>query len=319
MNKGWLLILILFAVVSCSDKKAKLSENKPIQATDFFTAFKPLKLPFTAFDTSLAHIGDTSTISLDVLQQFVPDSALSLPATKKNITPVIHPVGKIENKTELYLLATITTGKKTMLQTFLFDNKKHYTSHLPLLSNDDNDGYIHTIDINTEPTFTITQDKTVNEQYSYTKKGFAYSNETKSFIEVIHDSNEDMKKGNDILNPVDTLAKTFKFSGDYTKDKMNFISVRDGNTPNRYLFFLHFEKGKDNCTGELKGYLTMIDATKAVFQQSGDPCVIDFTFDKNNIKVKERGSCGNHRGITCLFDDTYKKKVAPILKSNKKK
>ena len=310
MNR-FALFFALFFALSCHGNKPSLTDNKPVEAADFFAAFHKLKLPYNAADTSLADISDTTSISFDVLQQFIPDSALTLLSSKKNVPLVIHPVGKIENKTELYLLMTGKAGKKTSLLCFLFDNskkKKVYLNHLLLLSNQNNDGYIHSVDINTEPTFTITKNKTTNGQYSYTKNGYAYSKEAKSFIEVINESNENVKKNNDIMNPIDTLKKTFKFSGDYVKDKTNFISVRDGNIGGKYSFFLHFEKKNDDCNGELKGTLTMVDATKAVFEQSGDPCVIDFTFTGSNIKVKERGSCGNHRGITCLFDDSYRKK-----------
>ena len=311
MNKCWLLGFVLF-LFSCGDKKPASSDNKPVQATDFFASFPKIKLPFNASDTSLIKADDTTTISRDVLQQFVPDTVLDSLTTKKGAPIIFHPVGKIENKTELYVLLTAKVGKKTTLLTFLFDNSnkktKTYLNHLILISDVNNDGYAHSIYINTEPTFTITKDKTANDQYSYTKTGFAYNNASKNFIEVMNESNEKGKKNLEIINPIDTLTKTFKYSGDYEKDKTNFISVRDGNVPNKYMFFLHFEKNKGECTGELKGILTLIDATKAVFQQSGDPCVIDFTFEKNSVKVKERGSCGNHRGITCLFDDNYKKK-----------
>ena len=322
MNKyGWLLIL-LFAL-SCGDKKPSLSDNKPVEASDFFAAFQQLKLPYNAADTSLSHIGDTTAISLEVLKQFIPDSAFSLTEMFKRTAPTFYPVGKIENKNELYLLLTARSGKNATLFTCLFSNdkkKKEYLNHLFLLSNNNRGDYVHSVDINTEPTFTITKDKTVNDQYSYTKNGYAYNNASKSFIEVINESNENAKKNNTVINPIDTLPKTFKYSGDYMKDKMNFISVRDGNIGGRYSFFLHFEKNGGDCTGELKGTLTMVDATKAVFQQSGDPCVIDFTFTNTSIKVKERGSCGNHRGITCMFDDSYHKKETSsrLLKGRKK-
>ena len=51
--------------------------------------------------------------------------------------------------------------------------------------------------------------------------------------------------------------------------------------------------------------------TKAIYKESGDPCVIDFVFRDNEVEVKEQGSCGNHRGIKCFFDDTYRKKKEP--------
>jgi hypothetical protein len=57
---------------------------------------------------------------------------------------------------------------------------------------------------------------------------------------------------------------------------------------------------------------------KALYQESGDPCEIDFVFEDNEIKVKERGNCGNHRGIKCYFDDTYPKKKEKKPKKSSK-
>ncbi len=304
----YMVLLLLLIAVSCKNKTTALAANEPVSATDFFAAFTKLKLPLIAADTNFSRLADTTLISYEVLQQFVPDSALKTLAVKQSGKLKIHPAGKIENVAERYLLVTITDGKKTSLITYLFDKKQHYLNHLLLLGNQNHDGYVHSVNINTEPTFLMVKEKTEDDRYSYTKKGFAYSNESKGFTEVINESNEDLKKNNEILNPIDTLGKKNKLSGDYTRDKKNFISVRDGSSAKSYIFFLHFEKNEGDCTGELKGTLKMVDETKAVFQQNGDPCVIDFTFGATSLKVKERGSCGNHRGMTCLFDDSYKKK-----------
>ena len=122
----------------------------------------------------------------------------------------------------------------------------------------------------------------------------------------MNDSNA--KKVNDIINPIDTLAKFNKYSGDYITDKKDFISVRDGKNSLTYIFFIHFEKNKAACIGELKGEMSLVNETNAVYQESGDPCVINFKFSTSSIKVKEEGNCGNYRGINCPFDFTFKKK-----------
>ncbi len=318
-NYCWLFILSF--LFSCHDKKPSLADNQPVQESDFFDAFQTVKLPYNVADTSLAGIGDTTTISSAVLKQFIPDTALKAERAKQTTAIVFRPVGKIETKTESYLLLLSKSGKQYSLSSFLFakDKKKMvYVSHIDVVKSGENDGYIHTLDINSEPTFIVTKSKTTGGEYVYSRNGYAYSKSTNAFIEVINESTESAKNGREIINPIDTLTKLFKYSGDYTKDKVNFMSVRDGNIPGRYTFFLHFDKSKGECTGELKGTLLMVDATKAVFQQSGDPCVMDFAFSANSVKVIERGSCGNHRGITCQFDDTYKKKIKPPVKGNKK-
>ena len=52
----------------------------------------------------------------------------------------------------------------------------------------------------------------------------------------------------------------------------------------------------------------MKNTNAAQFKENGDPCIIDFRFEENEIILKEQGSCGNHRGIKCIFNDTFVKK-----------
>jgi hypothetical protein len=100
-------------------------------------------------------------------------------------------------------------------------------------------------------------------------------------------------------------------------DKKNFISVRDGKKTQSYLFFIHFEKNNGACVGELKGEMKMTNDKEAVFTENGDPCIINFKFSNTNITIKEQGNCGNHRGITCPFDFSFRKKTEPRKKDHK--
>jgi hypothetical protein len=214
----------------------------------------------------------------------------------------------------------IAGDKKLSLVTYVFDDDKKYLSGLPLISNKNQDDYIHSVAVNTEPTFLISREKTTKDnKYLYTKNGLAYSKDLGEFIAIINDSNEDLKKRSEIINPIDTFKQKNKYSGDYTKSKNNFISLRDGRNTDTYVFFIHFEKNNGDCVGELKGDLKMVLENKAVYQSNGDPCVIDFAFAKNYINVKEQGNCGNHRGIRCYFDDRYTKKKPPTNSQPKKK
>jgi len=103
------------------------------------------------------------------------------------------------------------------------------------------------------------------------------------------------------------------FSGDYARDKKNFIALRDFGNPNKYQFFLHFEKKAGTCVGELKGLLNF-NKNQATYSEKGDPCTIQFTITGNVIKIKEDGNCGNHRNMTCYFNDSYDKKRKPKAK-----
>lgn len=317
----YLVLLLLIFTFACKNEETASANTAPVEAADLFDAYNALALPFAVADTNLLKAADTTMISRELFSRFVPDSAVQLPATKKGSPTAIRPVGKIEKENETYLLTTVTDGKNTSLIAYLFNKKQEYLNHLLLLSNGDKDNYVHSVNINTEPTFLLIQEKTENNQYRFSKTGYAYGGEAQGFVEVINDSNEDDAKNKEILNPIDTFASANKYSGDYTLNKRSFIAVRDGSTPGSYLFFIHFEKGGESnlCKGELKGTLKMIEENKAIFEQSGDACVIDFTFKGNVVTVKERGRCGNHRGMTCLFDDSYRKKAAAGSKGKKKK
>ena len=269
-------------------------------------------------DSNNHTIEDTAVVAYSVLAQFIPDTVLIQLLGANHDYYQIKPIGKIEKQNEIYLLLNFNHNKKTILITFLFDKKYKFLAALELFNNKKDDGYKHSVNITSEPTFLLTKEKTsTDNHFYYTKNGYAFNDDTNGFILVVNDSNEDAGKANEIVNPIDTLLQKNKFSGDYKQDKKNFISVRDGKNENEYEFFIHFEKDGGDCTGELKGEMNMVEKNKTVYHETGDPCVIDFTFSNSNVYVKEEGSCGNHRGIKCYFDDTYDKKKT--LKDDEKK
>lgn len=307
---GLMFVVFLFA---CGNDKSSLSGDDPVTAEDFIEAFPDIKLPKTIYDTGLNRLGDTTSISRAVFVQFIPDSAfVSLAETNKK--PSIKPVGKIKAEEELYLLAKFVENKKSALVVFVFDNDNKFLAAKELVTNKLNDGYSHFVSINREPTFNIAREKfTKNNQLFYTRTGYAY-NKDAGFMVVVNDSNEDIKKQDSIINPIDTFPKANKFSGDYVKDKKNFISIRDGRNANNYMFFVHFEKNNGDCVGELKGEMTMKGENIAQYTAGGDPCVINFKFTGSQIEMKEEGTCGNYRGIKCFFEDRYSKKKIPKQK-----
>lgn len=312
MHKTTLAILsLLFLVTACKDKKGGLSGDEPITAKELLAVYPVIKLPYTVADTSVNRLKDTTTLPYKALSQFVPDSVLEKleGGSKAKAKTRIHPLGRIEKENGNYLLTTFTYNKHTSLAAFFLDQKNNYKASLELLPAKRNSDYTYTVGINREPTFTLNREKlTSADQLFYTRTGYAYIESSGDFLTVINETNEEQKKVNEIYNPVDTLGRRNKFSGDYVEDKKNFISVRDGRNAQEYLFFIHFEKNNGTCTGELKGEFTVNANGKAVYKQNGDPCVIDFAFTNTRITVKEQGSCGNHRGIRCLFNDSYDKK-----------
>jgi hypothetical protein len=315
--KKYLILLLSITLFSCKGKRVDLSGEVPVKVNDFIAAFPLLQLPYIASDTNINKLStDSIEIGRKAFIQFVPDTALNK-IIGKNKEVTITPVGRIEKQKEDYLLATFNTNKKTSLAVFVFNKEHKFLAYQYLLSDKNNDEYSHFVSINKEPTFLINREKlNADKQLQFTRVGWVYVSGA-NFMVVINDGNEDTKKNETIINPIDTLPRKNKLSGDYVQNKKNFISIRDSKKTNYYFFFIHFEKKEENCTGELKGELKMKDATHAIYSEGGDPCVIDFYFEGNEVVVKEKGSCGNRRGMNCFFDDTYIKKKE--TKTQKKK
>ncbi len=305
---------------SCKHKKTDLAGDTLVKVNDFVAAFVPLTLPYTVADTNINAFADTLKIGHKVLSQFIPDSVLDvLIDTKEKY--IIHPVGRIEKENEIYLLFNVVQHEQVQEVAVVFNKQNTFLAAKVLLSNDaDEDGYIHSLSINKEPTFTVIKERINKEtkQLQFTKVGWVY-NTAGVFMVVVNDTNEDPKKVGIVLNPIDTLPRKNKLSGEYATDKQNFMSIRDGKDANTYMFFIHFEKKDGACVGELKGQMKMVDAATGIYSQAGDPCIIDFNFEGNEVTLKEKGSCGNRRGMDCYFDDTFiKRKEAKKGKNNKK-
>ncbi|RYY15398.1 MAG: hypothetical protein EOO04_28690 [Chitinophagaceae bacterium] len=133
---------------------------------------------------------------------------------------------------------------------------------------------------------------------------------------IFTEPNEDIIEN--VINPIDTLPRKNKVSGDYVINKTNFISIRDGKDPSHISFFVHFEKDNSTCNGELKGAARFISPTTAQFKESGNPCTIQFDFKGNIVTMKEMEGCGSYRDIKCFFDGKYPREKESRQKDTKK-
>jgi hypothetical protein len=311
-----LFYILLITLFACGEKKLDFSGATPLKPKDFLSIFPAITGNYVVADSNFTKLSDTTRIGLKAINQFIPDSVTSLYIGKeKNVS--FYPVGKIIKEKESYLLVNLILKHKIEMIVFVIDTKSNtYLASKFLLDNSTQDDYVHSISINKEPTFLLSQEKTGKDNLlQFSRTGWVYTAGV-GFMVVINDSNESPSKTN-IINPIDTLPHKNKLSADYAQDKRNFISIRDGKNTSTYTFFLHFEKNEGSCIGELKGDLKMKDATHGVYTFNGDPCIIDFTFEDNEISFKETGSCGNHRGIKCFFNDQYTRKKEP--RNSKKK
>ena len=314
--RNWLWLAVLCCVMACSEKKTDFSGNTPLKINDFNKVFKTVELPISISDSNLSKLRDTIEIGAKALGQFVPDSVVENIIPAKDQKAILYPLLKIEKEAEYYLMLNVHRPTKDEIAVVVFSKKNVYLDYKIITSflveHKGSGHYGKSVSINKEPTFLVEENKMDEENVLvYEKNGWAF---TENHFRLIYFDSNKKPESKTIINPLDTLATNYVYSGDYARDAKNFISLRDfTGVANKYQFFMHFEKKEGTCVGELKGLLNF-NKNQATYTEKGDPCIIHFTISGQIIKIKEDGNCGNHRNMTCYFNDSYDKKRKPKKK-----
>jgi hypothetical protein len=320
MNKCLMLVLLAGLLFSCKSKKTSLAGNdEQVDTHDFVGFFQPLKLPYEVGDTLLRRKeAETSLIDGTLFSRFVPDSVLTR-YFNKELRIKLYAIGKVsvpDHETYLFVKAS-APGRKALF-ILCFDKKDNFAAARPVLYSDNEFNSTGLASLDAKYTLTVThQRKGPDGEILYKKDAYVF-NDAGVFTLIMTESNEAATRTPPIYNPIDTASHKHKYTGDYSQDKRNIISVRDGKDPSRILFFVHFEKDNGDCKGELKGVARFISPTVARYTSNGDPCMIEFTFSPTGVAMKELGGCGNHRDIKCFFEGEFMKRKDTHSKPVKK-
>jgi hypothetical protein len=317
------ILLLLATFVSCGSNNAIEEEEGVENGFDyegFSNQYKTALLPYQLSDTGLLKNKDTVRVKASQFSRFVSDS-LKKKAFGKTTGIRFIPLDKIESKNgENYFLTKGVSGNKIAAFLTVIGKGKDTGVSFPFLIPDANatTSQVSVID----KAYSISRNVTQREKNDILIEGkdvYAFNTAVNNFTLIMTDVLDE--KNQELINPIDTFSRRHKFSGDYVRDKRNLVSIRDGRNENELNMFVHFEKedGEEDCTGELKGTLFFTSSTTAVYRQGGDPCVMEFRFTPNAVTLKEEEGCGRHRGLKCVFDDTYRRKDAAKTKASSKK
>jgi hypothetical protein len=316
MKKCLLLIVTSLLLYSCKSKKVSLAVNDDkVNISDFLDYFQPLKLPYGVTDTILRRKEpETTVINYGLFTRLVPDTIL-LHLFGKTAHPHLYAIGKISvPDAESYLFVKAVTKDRKVLYILCFDKKDHLGGARPVLYSDESDvrrGVSGRVDMDNKYTLTLLhQRKMAGGQIIYHKDAYVFNEDT-GLLLILTESNETKNKIPPVYDPIDTLARKHKFSGDYAQDKRNVVVIRDGKDPSRFLFFIHFEKEEGTCDGELKGEAKFVAPGIARYRSYSDPCAIEFSFGSDGVSLKETGGCGVHRDIKCFFEGYYERRKTP--------
>ena len=313
------LLFAIYLLTSCGNKKKpSLTGTDEVGISDFIESFELIKPPYEVTDTSLnIKEKDSLLIANKIFAQFVPDSVLAK-VFGKNAKPKIYMGKRVTIENEIYLfIKAIAADRKTLL-VLCFDKENKFKAYLPLLVQDNDPATAQVSGLDRRYSFYKTISlKRPDGSGAEGKEVFIYNDEAGQFLLIMTDPLDDRVQ--EVINPIDTFARKNKFSADYTKDKMNLVSIRDDKKAGKINFFIHFDRNNGECTGELKGIANITSANTAVYQQQGDACSIQFNFSSSSVSVKEIEACGAHRGVKCSFDGNYPRKKEPKQKSTVKR
>jgi hypothetical protein len=313
MIKNILFFGLILAFVACKSGEDKPKAESEMTSNDFVDLFKPIESGFVINSAKLASSNlDSFPISSSLIKKFLPDSIFLNDFGKKAKLKFFSLGRKKDNNKNDFILIKVSSINRKFVYLFVFDKEQNYKAGIPLVSIPGENKTQTEAGIDKKFAITINNFKSASDGQSYfTKNVFAYDNEG-FFTLILRESNE-IPANQEVYNPIDSLPKKHKLTGDYRKNKKNFLSLRDGSKPNKLLFFIHFESENGRCSGELKGEAELVKANKLIYSAAGDPCSIEFNFSGSQVNFQELKGCGNYRGIKCSFEGTFTK-----VKSKKK-
>lgn len=301
------LMICCLVMVGCGNKeKEEESEEGGYSFEKFSERFKTITPPYQLSDSGLMNNKDTATLNFREFESFIPDSIrtrLFGKGAKVRFVSLVQM--KPSEETNLYLVKAVSGSKKAALMVAYQDGEPKALFPFMVPDTDPTTTQHSAVDRSYVITKTISQKK----PGSIIREGrdvYEFDASSQRFSLIL--TNPLNIENAEVINPIDTFPRRHKLSGDYTRDKKNFISIRDGRYANQLQVFMRLDKNNGACTGEIKGDLLLTSATTAIYRQSGDPCVLSFRFSGSSVRVKEDEGCGAHRGLDCVFDGSYQKK-----------
>ena len=303
------VLFLLIGLLSCREEVPKKISDPQLSKSDFWELVPEQSLPLSFSDSILlAPIPDSLQVNREVLKQLIPDSVVqTLIPEDKNKKIRITAAGKLATPEKFrYLLIRTVNGKEKTLYALYFNDKETYLGKLKLLDNLHPAKEKHFCTIDKRYNISLITEKKKPDGSLWTGEKIYYFDASGLPIMAVTNTNEDLS--NEILgNPIDSLPRKHKFSGDYSTDTKNLVSIRDGSTDNSFRFFIHFSKKNGNCIGELKGEGERTGKNTGIYQDRNSPCVIEFQFSPKSVSIKEINGCGSYRDIACTFEGRYPK------------
>lgn len=311
-------VLVLALLMGCGGGKKKINKEEPVTVEDFLKPFPSIKLPYVLDDSLLRKkTSDSVKLSLHAWKTIISDSLYNAyfegrPGLK------LYAIGMmVDHNKGKYVLVKALSATVCNGYLFYFDRKNKLEGSMLMASMDD-DAHERSYG-KIDNRFNISL---VTEIYkpggTNIVKESSYGLSDDGVFTLIMTNTNAAVSGRGVYNPIDTLPRHFKWSGDYVTDKNNIVSLRDGVVPKEYRFFIHFVSDDASCKGEVKGVAEVLGESKLKFTERDGPCGIEFRLSDNHVTIREVGGCGAYRDVSCFFEGTYTRKKQQKAKKKDK-
>ena len=305
MNKLMLVVLSIGLLAGCGSKKDKKGKDA-LTFEDFRQLFNTASLPYKLTPDSLkTKVADSSVITPELLKQFLTDT-LAKADFPENAAIRYYPVAYIQGAAVNYFVVKAVGKSATTAYICFLDKKGKYLNRLAAAKIDGQNEQ-HYFSIDGKQVVKVTNEIQIAPGRTATREDFYGVSDNGQTTLIMTNSSGEAAAGQ-IFNPIDTLSAKHKLSGDYFAGESSLVSIRDGEDPKSFQFFITFSKEKTGCKGELSGYGRFTGTNKGEYKDKETDCGIAFQFASGRVSIKEIGGCGAYRGIRCFFEGSYAKK-----------
>ncbi len=242
MNRLLALLLVFGILSGCGSGKKRSPGDRPVTFEDFKTLFPASQTPYRVLaDSLLLKQPDSLAIKPDVLKQFLSDT-IAGPDTLKNNRLQYFPLAYIAGPNlQYFVIKAVDKGAVTAYICFA-DKKGKYLGRMTAAKKIPGSPEDMSFTLDSRYTIKVSTEKELSATNTALREDF-YAVAADGAITLVMTNSNGPTTAGQIFNPIDTLPRKHKYSGDYTSGEMNIVSIRDGQDPKSFSILYHFFQG----------------------------------------------------------------------------
>lgn len=310
MNRLLALLLAVLMLAGCKSKQKQTAGDRPLTFADFKALFPEPPVPYKLLADSLRQQQPADSLALkpEVLQQFLSDT-LAVADFPKSATLRFFPLAHLEANNLHYFVVLAADKVSSVAYLCLAEPKGgKYLNRVLVAKKSPNSKENISFTLDGRYLVKISTEKELSPSHSALKEDFYTAGADGKLTLIMTNSNEPTTLGQ-IFNPIDTLPHKHKYSADYSSGDMSIVSIRDGQDPKTFQFFITFSKDNGSCKGEVTGVGHFTGTNKGEFKDKESSCGLAFQFSSSRVNIRETGGCGAYRGIKCFFEGSFARKI----------